>query len=220
MSGRARFTGWTLRTVLVVGALFALAGRWDLPFLWAYAVVVAALIAALIQTVDPDLLRERRSPGPGGQDRSGRLLLGALGAAHFVIGPLDTGRFHWSPPPPPWLQAFGLMLFAGAMAVLVWAMAVNRFFSPVVRIQAERGHHLVTAGPYRFVRHPGYAAMVIGLPASALALGSWWAGVPAAAFAFLVLRRILIEDPFLIANLPGYPQYAARVRFRLLPGVW
>jgi len=220
VSPRARLSGGIFRVALVVGLLFLLAGRWDLPFLWAYAVVLAGLFAALILTVDPELLRERRSPGPGGEDRSARLVLSALAVAHVVIALLDVGRFQWSPRVPPWLQASGLVLFAAAMATLVWAMAVNRFFSPVVRIQAERGHHLISAGPYRFVRHPGYAAMVVGLPASALALGSWWALLPAAAFAALILRRTRIEDPFLFARLPGYPAYAARVRCRLLPGVW
>lgn len=219
MTAAARLAGWLLRVVVVDGALFALAGRWDLPFLWAYAVLIAGLAAAIVLAVDPDLLRERWRPGAGG-DREGRQLLGILGLAHFVIGPLDVGRFHWSAPMPPALQAAGLVLFAVSMALLVWAMAVNRFFSPVVRIQSERGHRLVTAGPYRYVRHPGYVAMIIGLPASALALGSWWALLPASGFSLLILRRTVIEDPFLIQQLPGYPEYAARVRRRLLPGVW
>lgn len=220
MSLPVRLTGWIVRTALVDGLLFLLAGRWDLPFLWAYAAVVAALLLAFILTVDPGLVGERWRPGPGGADRGGRVLLGFLGLAHVVIGPLDVGRFHWSDPIPVALQAAGLIVFAAAMAVLVWAMAVNRFFSPVVRIQAERGHHLITAGPYRVVRHPGYAAMVIGLPASALAMGSWWALLPAGVFSLLVLRRTVIEDPFLIRHLHGYPQYAGRVRYRLLPGIW
>jgi protein-S-isoprenylcysteine O-methyltransferase Ste14 len=104
--------------------------------------------------------------------------------------------------------------------VLFWASTVNRFFSPVVRIQTERGHHVVTDGPYRYARHPGYAGAILGVPCTALALGSWWALVPAAAFVLAVLRRITIEDQYLKDNLPGYPEYAEKVRHRVVPGLW
>ncbi len=99
-------------------------------------------------------------------------------------------------------------------------MAVNRFFSSVVRIQKERGHHLVTDGPYRYVRHPGYVGAMISMPASAIALGSWWSLLPATAFSLVVFRRAALEDAFLRDNLDGYNRYMERVRYRLLPGLW
>ena len=99
-------------------------------------------------------------------------------------------------------------------------MIVNRFFSPVVRIQEERGHHLITEGPYRFIRHPGYAGMLLAFAGVGPALGSWWSLVPLVPVVLLILRRLLIEDRYLHEHLEGYAGYAQRVPYRLLPGVW
>jgi protein-S-isoprenylcysteine O-methyltransferase Ste14 len=109
---------------------------------------------------------------------------------------------------------------AAATALPAWALTVNRFFSSDARIQRDRGHQVVTDGPYRFVRHPGYAGSMLLALAMPLALGSWWSYLPALAAAALMLRRLLIEDRMLRAELEGYADYAARVRWRLLPGVW
>ena len=114
----------------------------------------------------------------------------------------------------------GLIGFASGFGLAVWAMIVNRFFSAVIRLQADRGHHLITTGPYRFVRHPGYAGVLLGVLASPLALGSWLSGIPMLIVAALILRRRLMEDRFLHEQLKGYPAYAADVRYRVLPGVF
>ena len=106
------------------------------------------------------------------------------------------------------------------MALSVYAMASNRFFSPVVRIQHERGHTLVTSGPYRFVRHPGYVGAILASACGGVALGSWWSLVPLAPFAALFLRRTAVEDRMLRADLDGYAGYAERVPYRLVPGRW
>jgi protein-S-isoprenylcysteine O-methyltransferase Ste14 len=140
--------------------------------------------------------------------------------AHLVIACLDVGRFHWSNSVPRGLQVAALVLFAVSWLLATWAMAVNRFFSSVVRIQDERGHNLVTVGPYRYVRHPGYLGAIIGMPASAIALGSWWSLVPAAVVSLVVFRRLVVEDAFLKDHLDGYRNYMHRVRYRLLPGIW
>jgi protein-S-isoprenylcysteine O-methyltransferase Ste14 len=100
------------------------------------------------------------------------------------------------------------------------AMLTNRFFSPVVRIQKERGHHLVDSGPYGIVRHPGYAGMILMAPFSGLALGSWVSVGFALVYSGLILRRVVFEDTFLRGNLEGYDAYASRVRYRLIPGVF
>jgi len=113
-----------------------------------------------------------------------------------------------------------LVTFVLATLTQAWAMAVNPFFSPVVRIQSERGHHTITRGPYRFIRHPGYLAMLIALPASALAIGSWLALIPGLTFSGVIARRAAIEDSFLKLNLEGYANYALCVRFRLVPSIW
>jgi len=138
----------------------------------------------------------------------------------IVIAALDVGHFHWSDSISRPAQIAALAVYAVAMSLVAWAVAVNRYFSPVVRIQTERGHHLVTAGPYRFVRHPGYLGMCIAFPASAVALGSWLALIPAGACALAALQRAALEDRYLLENLPGYRAYAEGVPFRLIPGLW
>jgi protein-S-isoprenylcysteine O-methyltransferase Ste14 len=110
-----------------------------------------------------------------------------------------------------------LVTFAVAILIQAWAMAVNPFFSPVVRIQSERGHRLVTHGPYRFVRHPGYLAMLIAMPASAIAIGSWLALIPALAFSGVIVHRTVLEDQFLRAHLAGYAEYSDQVGHKLFP---
>ena len=149
-----------------------------------------------------------------------RVFAGPLLFGSAVVASLDVGRFHWSDTVPLPLQIGALALFALGMALAVWAMAVNKFFSSVVRIQKERGHHLITSGPYRFVRHPGYTGMLFGGLASPLAMGSWWALAPAAVYALLVLRRAIIEDRFLMESLEGYKAFSGQVRHRLVPGLW
>jgi protein-S-isoprenylcysteine O-methyltransferase Ste14 len=99
-------------------------------------------------------------------------------------------------------------------------MATNAFLSTRVRIQEDRGHRVVTTGPYRMVRHPMYAATIIGFAGVSLLLGSWWAFVPGAVCTVLFIIRTALEDRTLQAELPGYKDYAARTRYRLLPGVW
>jgi protein-S-isoprenylcysteine O-methyltransferase Ste14 len=114
----------------------------------------------------------------------------------------------------------GLIGLASSLGLTFWAMLANRFFSPVVRIQSERGHHLINSGPYRHLRHPGYLGIIGGPLFAALALGSWWALLPATGIVFLIVRRTAMEDKFLRRELEGYPAYVEKVRYRLLPGVW
>jgi protein-S-isoprenylcysteine O-methyltransferase Ste14 len=213
-----------LRVLIVEGVLaatlFASAGRIDLPWFWAVLAVHSALLAAGMSSIDPDLRRERLRPGPGGRDRYLRLIALPFILAHLTVAGLDVGRFHWSRPMPTGIQALALIGYAAGMALAVYAMLNNRFFSPVVRIQHERGHTLVTSGPYRFVRHPGYVGAILASACGGVALGSWWSLVPLAPFAALFLRRTAVEDRMLRADLDGYAGYAERVRYRLVPGLW
>ncbi len=209
-----RLALWVAEVAVYIAILFGIAGRWDLPLLGA----VGGL--ALILTMDPDLAKERLRPGPGGIDRWRRIPFGVLFLTHLAVALLDAGRFHWSDTVPLGLRVAGLAAYAAALAWLVWAVAMNRFFSSVVRIQTERGHRLITGGPYRYVRHPGYLGMTLLLPASALALGSWWALVPALVNVVLTLRRLAIEDRYLREHFEGYTAYASRVPHRLVPGLW
>ena len=199
--------------------IFASAGRWDLPLVWGVLAVLAVLSAAIASSADPTLVRERVKPGPGNRDRVTQPVGGAMLLAHWVLVGLDVGRFHWSPVPLD-IQLAGLIGYAVAMVFLFWAVYANPFYSSVVRIQTDRGHHPVAVGPYRVVRHPGYAATLFGAMAGGLALGSWLAMVPLLVLGVFFIRRTLIEDRLLREELPGYAEYAERVRYRLIVGVF
>jgi isoprenylcysteine carboxyl methyltransferase (ICMT) family protein len=118
------------------------------------------------------------------------------------------------------LEGVALLLFGLAWIVILWAMYVNRFFSSIPRIQSERGHVVITTGPYRFVRHPGYTAALVAAVTSGIALGSWISTFVAPVALVLLVWRTIVEDRMLQRDLPGYADYAARSRYRLVPGIW
>jgi len=170
--------------------------------------------------LDRGLLQERMRPG-GKPIPLGLRLLNVVMLVHWVIAGLDRGRMHWSDTVSPCLQAAGFLIIAAGYALAFWAMQVNRFASSVVRIQSDHGQYVVTSGPYAMIRHPAYAAGILIVLASGIALGSWLA----AAFLFAVglpflLYRAITEDRLLQARLPGYADYAQRVKWRLAPGIW
>jgi protein-S-isoprenylcysteine O-methyltransferase Ste14 len=206
--------------VLATVALFASAGTIALPTYWVYLGIFAAVFVASFLMLDSDLARERMRPG-GQSAPLGLKLFSAVLFAHWIIAGLDHGRFHWSDNVPAWLQWLALALLAAAYALCLWAMRVNRFFSSVIRIQSDRGHVLITGGPYAFVRHPGYLAGVVIISASGMALDSWLATALLVGLSFpFLMYRAVTEDRILMAQLPGYSGYAARVRWRIIPGVW
>lgn len=202
------------------GLLFGCAGRWDLPFFWGYLAVwaVASLVGAIVS--DPTLARERLRPGPGARFYWSDWLIPPLWLFQYILAGLDVGRFHWSDSVPVTVQAIALIIMTAALAGAIWAVAVNRFFSTAVRIQTDRGHHVITGGPYHFVRHPGYAAFSVVGVSGGLALGSWLAALVGLVEFVPILRRTVGEDRILREQLEGYAAYAQKVRYRLLPGVW
>jgi len=205
------------------GILFASAGRWDLPWFWAYlalTVVLSLLGMVLLYRSSPDLIKERLHPGPGEQDRLTIPLVILMMVMHLGIAGLDVGRRHWSDNLSLMVQLLGLIGYALGLGLFIWAMLVNRFFSSAVRIQADRGQYVVSAGPYRYVRHPGYSGAILYLLCSGLALGSWWSILPVLLAVADVLRRTRLEDRMLQQELSGYADYAEKVRYRLVPGVW
>lgn len=206
--------------ILALVALVASAGTFAIPGFWIYLAIFAAVFVASFLWLDPDLVRERMRPG-GQKPPRGLRLFSAVLFAHWVVAGLDRGRFHWSDGVPIWLQAAALIAMAVGYALCLWAMRVNRFFSSVVRIQSDRGQHVITGGPYRVVRHPGYTAGIVIMVTSGIALGSWLAAalLVIASLPFLLYRAIT-EDRILQADLPGYRDYARRVRWRLVPGIW
>ncbi|HEX5483839.1 MAG TPA: isoprenylcysteine carboxylmethyltransferase family protein, partial [Terriglobia bacterium] len=140
--------------------------------------------------------------------------------ATVIIAAFDTGRFRWTHDASQTTQIVALAVLILAGGLQVWAMTVNPFFSAAIRMQAERDHELVTSGPYRFVRHPGYLAMTVVMPATALAIGSVAAMIPASGYSALILWRAKREDEFLMERLESYSGYSGRVHYRLVPGIW
>jgi protein-S-isoprenylcysteine O-methyltransferase Ste14 len=207
----------------LAAALLGPAGRIDWPMAWAYLAVYLAFILGGFIVLDPELIRERGSAEHGFKREDVRLAAFSfpwLYPVPLVVTGLDGGRYGWSPDIPLAAQVAALAVFALALAFAFWAMMVNRFFSTFVRIQSERGHHVVTGGPYAYVRHPGYAGTILSTVAFPIALGSLWALIPACVGGFLFALRTLQEDKILQAELDGYREYASRVRWRLFPGVW
>jgi protein-S-isoprenylcysteine O-methyltransferase Ste14 len=201
-------------------ALFASAGTLAIAAFWAYLAILAAVFAVAFAMLDRGLLQERMRPG-GRPAPLGLRLLNVVLLAHWIIAGLDRGRLHWTDNVPLWLQALGLLLVAAGYALVFWAMLVNRFFSSVVRIQSDRGQHVISTGPYALVRHPGYSAGILIVVASGIALGSWLAAAFLVAIVLpFLLYRVVNEDRVLRSRLDGYADYARHVPWRLVPGLW
>jgi protein-S-isoprenylcysteine O-methyltransferase Ste14 len=215
----SRFVVYLAGEVLIAGVLFGAAGRLDLPWFWAWLGLHAVLVGLALALIDRGLLAERIRPGAGGTDRSFRKLLGIFVLAFVFVAGLDAGRFGWSARIPVAARALALLVYAGGLGLAGWGVAVNRFYSPVVRIQEERGHRLIDIGPYRYVRHPGYSGTMLSLAGGAIALGSWWSLLPVTVCAGLIVRRTWIEERFLRQELAGYGLYTERVRYRFIPGL-
>jgi protein-S-isoprenylcysteine O-methyltransferase Ste14 len=205
-------------------ALFWPAGRIDWWQGWAAQGVMLAWIAAtayVILRFNPDLLAERLGPRKGSKtwDSVIMILLGLLQLARYIVAGLDQ-RYGWTGDFSLAAQLAALLLCVLGYAVVVWATASNAFFSQIVRIQPERGHIVVSGGPYRYIRHPGYCGAILYELAVPVLLGSWWVLLISLFSAVLLIVRTALEDRMLQAELPGYADYANKVPDRLLPGVW
>jgi protein-S-isoprenylcysteine O-methyltransferase Ste14 len=204
--------------------LFLASGRLNWTMAWALIVVMAAWIVATGLAIIPrypQLLADRVSPPKGAKvwDTVIMGIAGGLTVAGYVIAGLDL-RYGWTTAMPAAAPVAALILTIIGYSIVVWATASNAFFSMAVRIQKERGHAVATGGPYRFVRHPAYVGMVLQFLGSPIVLGSWWAGLIGLVCALLILLRTALEDRTLLSELAGYREYAARVRYRLVPGIW
>jgi protein-S-isoprenylcysteine O-methyltransferase Ste14 len=210
---------WMSVPLIVGGIIFSAAGRLDLPMVWGVVAAATLFHLAASFVVHPGLMAERQRPGPGNRDRLTRPVAAGLLLAHWVVAGLDVGRFGWSVIPTEW-QFVGLVGYAVALVGVFWALRANPFYSSAVRIQADRGHRVVETGPYRFVRHPGYTGTILAMLCGGIALGSWAGMVPVVGVIALFLRRTTVEDRFLRRELPGYADYARRVRYRLVAGAF
>ncbi len=221
---------WVVQAAIGVvgyGALiFAAAGSVRWVWGWMLLIVITAMMAAhplLLIPINPELLAERakgtRDEGVQAWDKRITGLAGLMMMLTWGVAGLDF-RFQWTGSMPLAFHFVGLILTGLGYALFMWAMVANAFFAEGVRIQKERGHEAATDGPYRFVRHPGYAGVLLAHSTTPLLLGSLWSLIPAGILCGLFVLRTVLEDRLLQAELGGYRAYAAQVRYRLLPGVW
>jgi len=216
-----------LALVCVVAALaaivFALASRFSWTLGWIYVGLMVAVVAvnlACLLRWNPELIVQRMGIRKGTKtwDLVWTLLNAPVMIAVFVVPGLETRDAVSNAPGAAWL--LGLALFVPGWALVIWSMVVNPFFEKTVRIQAERGHHVIDTGPYATVRHPGYVGFAAWMLSTPLMLASTWAFVPALLSITGFVIRTALEDRTLHKELSGYAEYASRVRFRLIPGVW
>jgi len=209
------------QTAFLVALPLISAGRLDWVWPWAYLGVGIVILAINALILSPELMAERGQPRENVKDWDKVLtsLITFPILALLIVAGLDE-RFGWSPQLAVAIHLIGLAFIALGQGLFSWAMASNTFFSTAVRIQIDRDHTVSSGGPYRYVRHPGYVGMIVSLLATALAFGSLWALIPAGLAAVLLVVRAALEDKTLLEELDGYTEYAERVRYRLLPGIW
>ena len=206
--------------------LFFAAGTLDWPAAWIFLAVMVAfsLVGGLaLGRRDPELLRERLSP-PVQKDQPAAdkvllvIILLVIFGSLALMG-LDAVRFGWSAV-PPWVQGAGALILLLGIWLCYRTMRENSFAAPVVKIQRERGQTGISAGPHAHVRHPMYSGALLYFVGTSLLLGSWWGMVAVLVLAVQLAIRIAIEEKTLRAGLQGYDDYAARVRYRLVPLIW
>jgi protein-S-isoprenylcysteine O-methyltransferase Ste14 len=211
--------------LVMVAVLFISAGRLDWVMGWLLFAVYATwdvVVALLLIPRSPGMIAERSGIRPG--TKKWDIALTSIAASllpmiAWLVAGLDV-RFQWTPSFPVPLQIGGLIVVVLGFALVTWAMASNAFFSTLVRIQHDRNHTVASSGPYRIIRHPGYVAAILFGLGSPVVLGSLWALLPAGLSALLYVIRTALEDRTLHEELAGYREYARRVRYRLLPGIW
>ncbi len=213
--------------VIIVPSLpLLISRRWDWWQAWFYALltILGFIISRrLAARRHPDLIAERarfmQQEDAKTWDKSLVLLISLCNLLVMVVAGLDK-LFSWSPTYSLAATLLAALLVLAGYIYSSWAIIENRFFSGMARLQSERGHQVISSGPYRWVRHPGYAGGLLTMLATPVLLGSSWSLLPTLLLALVMLRRTHLEDRFLQAELPGYREYAERVRYRLLPGVW
>lgn len=225
MKSLIKAMGKNLGLYLLAAAVFFLSSGRFLVFrgLFYFAVVIlgAVLNNCVLAKRNPEALAARADAGANTEIWDRLLIFWYLFTTVFivnVVSGLDV-RFGWSHLPHSFIVA-GFLLYMGALSLSTWAMAVNKYFEGTVRIQHDRDHTVIKEGPYRYVRHPGNVAMLLAAYAQPLIVGSSYAFLPALLVVVLVVLRTKAEDRLLHRELPGYGDYAAQVRYRLIPRVW
>lgn len=210
---------------ITAGFFFAAAGRFDLPRAWSYFAAMFICFTTttmLLARFNPELLVHRLKKHAGTKTWDEILMrLTNLSGVYIpiIVAGLDVGRLRWSYIDQRFMVLGFILLFAGN-SLTAWAMLKNKYFEPVVRIQGDRGHEVISDGPYRIVRHPGYLGGLLFYFSSPLILGSTYAFIPAALAAALITLRTALEDRTLRNELNAYRQFAEHTRYRLMPLVW
>jgi protein-S-isoprenylcysteine O-methyltransferase Ste14 len=206
--------------------LFLAAGTVAWPAGWVFLALFFGFTVALslwLLRYRPELLTERMTgigkPDQQAWDKLFFVLANVIFLAWLVVMPLDAVRFHWSQV-PAWLQVAGALLLLGSFGLFFLTFRENAYLSPAVRIQTDRGHTVVSTGPYHYVRHPTYAAVIPYALGTTLLLGSWYGLLIGLILMVGVARRAVLEERTLRAELPGYGAYLAQVRYRLVPYIW
>ncbi len=207
--------------------LFAAAGRLDLPRAWLFVAVSFVWMfgnGVTLALANPELLNQRGAWKKKKDAKAwDRRLVPLYGLAGFygtpIVAGLDVGRYHWSNL-GLWATVLGIVLVSLGWSLVTWAMLVNPHFEVTVRIQTDRHHRVVAAGPYALVRHPGYVGAGLLALGSPLIVGSAFGLIPAGLTVLVLVLRTDLEDKTLRSELPGYADYTQRVRYRLLPGIW
>ena len=212
--------------VVALGALlFASAGTLHWPAAWVFLVTSAILGPACgwwLARTDPALLAERMRPTfQADQPAADKKFMLAFAVATLIwLVAIGLDRRAQASDVPLVLHVLGLAMYLLSTALIMWVFRANSFAAPVVKVQAERHHRVISTGPYAFVRHPMYSGIMLFFAGVPLLLGSWWGVAIAPLFAVLFAIRARIEERALVEGLPDYADYAARVRYRLVPGLW
>jgi len=223
ISKRSRFLKIAL-FIVFIALMFIAAGTLKWPELWLFLGIYVIAMTALViwlKKYDPGLLEERMSVRKDvkGWDKTIIRIYTVILVIMFLTAALDAVRFRWSRVPLV-LKGIAYLFITVSSLIGFWAFRENSYLSQFVRIQIDRGHQVCTAGPYKFIRHPMYLAVILIVLFVPLVLGSFRALVPAAAIAALFVLRTSLEDKTLQNELPGYAEYSKKVHWKLLPKVW
>jgi protein-S-isoprenylcysteine O-methyltransferase Ste14 len=213
--------------LMIIGfaILFISAGTLAWINAWVYVGLVSiywVISTVVLARVNPEMLNERGSvvkEGTKGFDKVWVAIYPVLTFGNLVVMGFDAVRFQWSFM-PFWLAILGIAIVLPAFVTGIWAMAVNKFFEWTVRIQDDRQQYICTSGPYKIIRHPGYAGLITSILAYPLILGSWWGFVLSGILTIIIVIRTALEDLTLQNEMPGYGKYAKQVKYRLIPLVW
>jgi protein-S-isoprenylcysteine O-methyltransferase Ste14 len=216
----------TVLAAVMMAVFYVSAGRTDIPrswFLFGVLFVYFVGSALVLARYNPELLAQRLTVRREGSKAWDEVLMRASNLTGLLLVPavagLDVGRYGWSSLGMQY-AVLGLIVIVVSSVLLNWAMIENPHFESTVRIQEDRGHRVVTTGPYGKVRHPGYLSGILWMSSIPLIIGSLYTFVPVALYSTLMILRTYLEDRTLHEELTGYTEYAKKVRYRLFPGVW